>query len=400
MNKTANWTVMVYMAADTGESFYQNAMENITEMIAADFDPDKIKVLVYADAPSPWPATRWEVEGTTKAVRGRATGREVRKTTLLQFVKTSTIKHPAEYYLLVLWGHGEGIDWKQKVLGGEPGVKRFGQGSQSALEIGELGKILDEMFGQRYFDRERVVVGFDACLMGMVEVYYEIRKYVGRVVAPDDEIPDTGWPYKEILSKLKSNTKPADLAKTIVEQCPLWYSQKSHESNVSFSACDLAEDRCVRLKNAVIKLREKLTKQVDTERGLKAIREARDFAEDYRERAYVDLNAFCSELDRVADRHDSLADLKNPAREVIDALGDPPRISSKFVIATDFSDEYPYKYERDSRAVSICFPESEDLEGSIPGIQIDWGRYLELKFTKETGWDEFVVKFWNRPRLD
>lgn len=392
MNKKANWTVMVFMAADTGDSFYHNAMENITEMIAADFDPDKIKVLVYADAPSPWPATRWEVKGTTKAVRLRATGCEVRKTTLLQFVKTSTTEHPAEYYLLVLWGHGEGIDWKQKVLG-EPGVKRFGQGSQSALEIGELGKILDEMFGQQSFDRERVVVGFDACLMGMVEVYYEIRKYVGRVVAADDEIPDTGWPYKEIWSRLKSSTEPEGLARAIVEQCPLWYSQKSHESNVSFSACDLAEDHCERLKNAVSKLRENLVKQVDTELGLKAIREARDFAEDYRERAYVDLNAFCSELARVAKRHVELEDLEKPASEVIEALG-------KFVIKSTFSDEYPYKYERNSRAVSICFPESADLEGSIPGIQIDWGRYLELRFTKDTGWNEFVVKFWNRPRLD
>lgn len=388
MNEKANWTVMVYMAADTGESFYQNAMENITEMIAADFDPDKIKVLVYADAPSPWPAKQWEVEGTTTAVRGQATGREVDKTTLLEFVKTSTIDHPAEHYLLVLWGHGEGIDWKQKVLGGEPGVKRFGQGSQSALEIGELGKILDEMFGQQSFDRERVVVGFDACLMGMVEVYYEIRKYVGRVVAADDEIPDTGWPYKEILSKLNSRTEPGGLARAIVKQCPRWYSQKSHESNVSFSACDLAEDSCVPLKNAVVKLREELTKQVDTERGLKAIREARGFAEDYRERAYVDLNAFCSELKQIADRDDRLADLKNPAIGVIEAL-------NRFVIEKDFSDEYPYKYKLDSRAVSICFPESENLEGSIPGIQINWGRYLELKFTKDTDWDKFLVKFWN-----
>ncbi len=55
------WTVMVYMAADTGESFYRKAMEDIREMAAAKFNPEEVKVLVYAVAPPPWAAKCWEV---------------------------------------------------------------------------------------------------------------------------------------------------------------------------------------------------------------------------------------------------------------------------------------------------------------------------------------------------
>jgi len=40
------WTVMVYMAADTGVSFYRKAMEDIREMAAAEFKPDEIRVVV------------------------------------------------------------------------------------------------------------------------------------------------------------------------------------------------------------------------------------------------------------------------------------------------------------------------------------------------------------------
>lgn len=485
------WTVMVYMAADTGESFYRKAMEDITEMTEAEFD-DRVKVVVHADAPSPWLAKCWEVNGGTKGSegRGRATASDCKHKydkPVLDFVSWCAKNYQAERYLLVLWGHGEGIDWKQKALGGSARGKGFAPGAQSASEVGKLGKALKEM--NLGVTAKNVVVGFDACLMGMVEVYYEINDHVGWAVSPNDEIPDTGWPYKEILNKLgkKPDMDPDSLARAIVRQCAKWYSKNSPESDVSFSACDLAESQG--LKAAVKALRIELEKQVDTELGLKAIREAREFAEDYQERAYVDLNAFCKALERAAGRKTKnavvkaaaqwasegpgqptddtvlkdfsqklagretngvslvdlqeppddvaealkelrtrrglestdeamnefcqeldqraagpetdgvkLADLKEPAKQVVEAL-------KKFVInrGVEFSDEYPHRYRVDARAVSICFPESEDLEGSMPGFQINWENYKELRFTDRTGgtdWPSLIEKFWDKPRLD
>ena len=62
---------MVYMAADTGESFYRKALEDVAEMAAAEFDPNKIRVVVYAVAPSPWVAKCWLVEGKGRISRAR-----------------------------------------------------------------------------------------------------------------------------------------------------------------------------------------------------------------------------------------------------------------------------------------------------------------------------------------
>src|SRR6516162_7705391 len=62
---TTNWTVLVYMVADTGDSFYQEAMMNMGEMMSAQFD-ERVKVVVHADAPSPWEKRCWEVTGAPK----------------------------------------------------------------------------------------------------------------------------------------------------------------------------------------------------------------------------------------------------------------------------------------------------------------------------------------------
>jgi len=406
----AKWTVLVYMAADTGESFYGRAMEDITEMTAAEFDPSQTKVVVYAAAPPPWVTKCWEVKGRGKAPELLFAEPQPHplhgNTNFVGFVEKYAKEYRADYYLLVLWGHGEGIDWQQKVLG-KTGVKRFGQGSQSAFEIGELGNVLSNVEFQKYLKVpiENIVVGFDACLMGMVEVYYQIKDHVGWVVAANDEIPDTGWPYTKILNKI-NGSKPADLATEIVNECTDWYSQKANESDVSFSACDLTKIDA--LKSAVAGLRESLEKHAAIS-GLRAIREARDYAVDYCEKAYIDLNAFCAELKRriarlkqkrpTSEEQAALEGLEAAAQLVLDKIAhdsDP----DPFLIAWRFSDEYPQKYTEDSRAVSICFPESEDLEGSIPGLQINWGSYEELKFSEDTGWPNLMRKFWAEPRVE
>jgi Clostripain family len=381
------WTVMVYMVADTSDSFYRDAMANITAMTNAGFD-DQIKVVVHADAPSPWRAKCWEVKGATK-VQGNCTEIDCGHRCLLRFVE-KYVKDPnkAENYLLVVWGHDAGIKWREKVLGkreaGDPG-------SVGVMDVAELGKALKEMHVKLEKDiKDKVVLGFDTCLMGMVEVYDEIQPYVGWAVAANDEIPVTGWPYKEILSLLgnKPEMGPRELAKEIVNECRKSYSDTSHESKVSFSACELNSEISKRLKGAATDLTFQLIKELEKNSGsvVEAIREARDFAQDYQEEAYVDLHAFCSKLQL---RDGMSNDLVGVAKKVNEVLED-------FVINHKFSDNYPGMYMGESRAVSICFPESADLAGSVSGIKVDWRSYEALDFSKKTEWPKFLREFWKR----
>jgi len=397
------WTVMVYMVADTGDSFYQAAMKNITEMTEARFN-DQIKVVVHADAPSPWLTKCWQVQGASEVKGGEATKIDCGHSCLVDFVEKSMNSYESDHYLLVLWGHGEGIDWKKKVLGKRKtmdpiiGVgKRFAPGSEGVMEVGELGKALKELHLNKDI-KDNVVLGFDACLMGMVEVYYEIREYVGWAVAANDEIPDTGWPYKDILNQLGNNPGigPETLAGNIVEACTNWYSRNSPGSKVSFSACNLATSDG--LRSAAKKLTSELRKRIKEDSVRNAISEARDFAEDLSEEAYVDLNAFCSELKRQAKlmgngpKPYQLGDAA--ANGIQDAASSVMQALKCFAFKHRLSDEYPYKYWEHSSAVSICFPKSGDLAGSKPGIAVDWRSYVDLDFSKATDWPELMKEFW------
>jgi len=396
-------------------------------MMSAQFD-DRVRVVVHADAPCPWQTKCWEVTGALKegnageAKIGVAKKVPCNDSCLLDFVQKCVDKYESDHYLLVLWGHGEGIDWKEKVLAGrapsqaiEGAGKRFAPGSQGAIEVGELGKALAELRLERV-KKENVVVGFDACLMGMVEIYDEIQPYVGWGVAANDEIPVTGWPYMEILQLLGKvpEIEPKDLAKNIVDICAKWYSVNSPNTKVSFAACNLSKSWA--LLEATASLTSQLTASLTSEQTTRltseletrltgelktstketpvrdAVRAARDFAEDLQEIAYVDLYAFCSELKRQTERTESKVELKQlgpAASSVLKKLDD-------FVIEHNFSDDYPFRFVEDARAVSICFPESDALVGSIPGILINWGSYKELTFSQTTHWHDFLAEFWGR----
>jgi hypothetical protein len=402
------WTVLVYMVADTGDSFYQYAMMDITEMMKARFD-DQIRVVVHANAPSPWKTKCWKVTGAPKVEAGDAGDGEIGVATeidsysngLLDFVQESVDKYESENYLLVLWGHGEGIDWKEKVVANRPlsspikgAGKRFAPGSQGAIEVGELGKSLAELRLEKV-PKERVVVGFDACLMGMVEVFDEIHPYVGWAVAADDEIPDTGWPYTNILQLLGDcpDISPKELAENIVDICAQSYSDPNQnpESKVSFAACDLSKSPTV--LEAMKNLTNELSACIKEPSVREAVKEARDFAEDLQEKAYVDLYAFCSELMRKAEGKQEFRRLSDAANEVMLAL-------DSFVSKCEFSDSYPWRYLNDARAVSICFPESDKLLGSIPDLRVNWGSYTDLTFCRTTHWPAFLAKFWGREPIE
>jgi Clostripain family len=394
------WTVLVYMVADTGDSFYQDAMKDITEMMTARFD-DKIRVLVHAIAPSPWKTKCWKVTGAPREERdgrmGVASEIKSYSTGLLDFVQKSVDMYESENHLLVLWGHGEGIDWKEKILANRPpssqiegAGKRFAPGSQGAIEVGELGKSLAELRLEKV-PRASVVVGFDACLMGMVEVFEEIHPYVGWAVAADDEIPDTGWQYTNILQLLggRPDISPEELAQNIVKICAESYSDPDQypESKVSFAACNLSNGPTV--LEAMKNLTSELIECIEEPSVRKAVKDARDFAEDLEEKAYVDVYSFCSGLKLKAEGKQEFGQLSYLTNSVMLAL-------DSFVNKFQFSDSYPYRYSKDARAMSICFPESEKLLGSIPNLQVNWGSYTDLTFCRTTQWPTFLAKFWGK----
>ena len=373
-----HWTVMVYMAADTDENLYNAALKDIGELESA-ASGRKFSVFVHADAPFHWETKRLEIGNGKAAIPLSAVGAGIPESrSLPDFVRMCRhMSGPEDYYLLVLWGHGEGIDWRSRILT-QGQAKRFNTGAEDSLTIAQLGDALKGLG----IPKEKLVVGFDSCLMGMLEVYFELRDSVGWVVAANDEIPLTGWPYHKIMPLLarEPHISPRILVSRIVDECKNFYSGNSSEGPVSFSACALDAANCQKIRDAFERLTKELKRYLRRETVQDGIRWAREYAEDFREEAYVDVNAFCAELQRQRDMPKSV---KSAAKAVHGAL-------MQMLIKPGIPRNYPPRYKEDSIAVSLCFPKSAELTGSLPGFKVDLKKYTELEFS-DTGWPQLML---------
>jgi hypothetical protein len=125
--------------------------------------------------------------------------------TLLQFITFGQSYLPAEHYLLVLWDHG----------GGFYGVCLDETSSEDRLLPGELSSVLSNVAVQPID-----VVAFDACLMGQLEIAYELRQDTQIVVFSEESIPESGFPYEKFLDDLGKNRYwlADDLANSIVSR--------------------------------------------------------------------------------------------------------------------------------------------------------------------------------------
>jgi hypothetical protein len=415
-NSKAEWTVMVYMVADSDDAFYQDAMDDILEMEKglADLKPESdVRVLVQVDAPKPGEPQLCEVRkrkpngesrilhlpcpDEIKAFDGKC---------LLDFVSFGIQSYPAERYKLILWGHGDGIDWKRRAFASRP-VKGVGGGPQGELHLVDIRKVMEQLGS--VLQGKKLVVGFDSCLMGMAEVYYEIRGNVSWVVATADEIPFSGWPYDKILAELVKD--PQASTRTIVEmittQVVESYDTRASDSIVSLSGSDLAESKCQKLIKAVGDLAACLKRHLKEAAVLRAIKAARREAEDYQEKAYMDLYCFCVKLPAALDRE------KVNAQEIKDAATTLRGALRQFVPVVKLSRDYPEKYEKLARAVNVCFPVTVPWKDTSKGpepdpnafpagqtLRVDWEAYEKLAFNKVpngtggAGWKDFLMAFW------
>ena len=144
--------------------------------------------------------------------------------TIVDFVTWSVTNYPAEHYALILWDHGGGID----------GVCWDEDNGDDNINIFELRNALNTIYTDLGIKLD--ILGFDACLMGMIEIAYQVRDYVDYVVFSEEVIYEYGWPYSEILEDLVNNPdmSPAEFAKVIVDRYVESYNNGSN--GISYDA--------------------------------------------------------------------------------------------------------------------------------------------------------------------
>lgn len=265
----AEWTFLVYMDADN--NLEPAGLDDFLEMAAVGSD-ENVNIVVLFDRHlegvtdyDDWTdARRGIIENGDEPdlTWGTSVG-EVNMgdpQTLIDFVDWGMQTYPAARYAVVLWDHGSG--WR---IRGEPppyrsvctdecvpctqdspdcdlygttcdqfdgccadGDHLFMQEVSYALQIIEMG------------GEELALIGFDACLMSMVEVAYEIREYAPVMVASEESEPGDGWPYDTVLADLVADAamNAADLGAIIVARYYESYTSGKTQAAIDLAAVD------------------------------------------------------------------------------------------------------------------------------------------------------------------
>ena len=126
---------------------------------------------------------------------------------LTNFVNWGTANYPADNYAIVVWDHGDG--WRNTAT-----ARTVANDWESGdvLENREVGAALAGV------PENMDLIGFDACLMAMLEVAHQVKDEGSVFVGSEYLEPGDGWPYDPILLQLKANPtwSPAQLGSAIV----------------------------------------------------------------------------------------------------------------------------------------------------------------------------------------
>jgi hypothetical protein len=180
----ANRTIIVYMAADNNLSF--DALDDIEEMKQS-FSATGVNLIVFADIQGEEPYLLQISPGRETFIKSYPELNSADAGTMQTVIREIATMYPAEEYGLILWSHG--TSW----LPAGNRLRSFGNDSGAEMNIANLAKALPLHFK---------FILFDACLMGAVEVVYELRNCADYVIASSAETIAEGFPYHLIIPEL------------------------------------------------------------------------------------------------------------------------------------------------------------------------------------------------------
>ncbi len=182
----ANRTTIVYMAADNDLS--EDADADIEEMKMG-FSEKGTNLIVFIDAADVTPYILKIKPNDGQVIKNYPEFNSADASQMRQVFDDIIEMYPAESYGLILWSHG--TSW----LPAGRKLKSFGDDNGKQTDIRALADALPVHFDY---------ILFDACLMGAVEVAYELKDKADYIIASSTETIYEGFPYDQIVPELIS----------------------------------------------------------------------------------------------------------------------------------------------------------------------------------------------------
>lgn len=410
-SELSEWTVLVYVQARNNLSSFSG--RNFNDMASVG-STKNLNLLVQWYKPEDRGVWRYKIEKNQLALDvhlpAPTDGNSAQD--LVDAMQWAAKKYPAKRYCLILWNHGVGIldpAWgssaiqiNKKYLTNNPKIQIPGvtvasndgdnnfsdeqifdlaSGLDNSLDSSmilmaqndqhrgilfdeqsktymtnqtlstALHRIKEEVLGGKKID----VVGMDACLMGMIEIAYQMRDYADLMVTSQEVELAYGWNYLGWLQELAAKPlSPVGLAKSIVQSYESMYKNK-----IPFytqSAIDLGKIGDLKSFVDMISVDMMTCYAVDGSNFTQIVRRARQTCQQFSSVSYVDLHSFMKELSRelkLSYRVDRGAspELLSLVDRLIASLDSGVKSVEEVVISNVFG-----KHVLQARGVSIYFP--------------------------------------------
>ncbi len=194
--------------------------------------------------------------------------------TLVEFVVQSIGKASADNYMLVLSGHGSGVEGD---FLSDANSKQVGMpGSLTVPDLRHIFPRLEKELGPEFLLKREGrpvldILGMDSCLMSMGEICSEIRGQVSYMVGSEGFVPNTGWPYYRIFQRMKElyetrgrHAQPSELASELVDVYMNYYADFADANfSVDMTACRMDAGAVDSLEAAVRDFAEYYDRQTD-----------------------------------------------------------------------------------------------------------------------------------------
>ena len=428
----AKWTFMVYLDADNDLEPFGildfNEMEKVGSSAEVNIIVQMDRISGYDNSNGNWTGTkRYKITKdsntdliSSTVIQDMGEVNMGDPASLTSFIDWATTNYPAANYALVLWDHGGGwqkkkstydlrhiapVTWNEKTgnsfkslpfnpgfsgdpieVTGIPSRKVFPNSlrnlQHNLLSPSNVLKnvCVDQTSGDELKNAEISsainasgtyinLIGFDACLMAMIENAYPLRNLGDVMVGSEETEPGDGWPYDLILTELKNTPTmtPATLAETIVLQYGQFYNALNEPTTLS--AINLKT-----ISNVAVKL-DAFTQAITTNNTLW----------DELDQLRVEVDKFYipehKDLWHIADRMLQLSS---------DANVDAAAANLKTAITDCVIKYYSYSPNfANSKGIAIYFPDATAYNPHYGEASNN------IDFMQMNQWDEFLITYFN-----
>jgi Clostripain family len=234
------------------------------------------------------------------------------------------------------------------------------------LDNAELKRVLEQVVERTGAPID--VLGFDACLMNLVEVAYQLRGTVDHIVGSEEVEPGDGWPYDGVLSELTATPELTgkEAAARFVQK---YMDSYRGDEAVTQSAVDVS--RAAAVAETTSAFADACIPLVESREDFGDFSKAVKNAQRFRMKDFADLGDLCTRVG-TPSMPAGVQDAASKLRDVL--FGDSP-----FVIASGRKGAGV----EGATGTAVYFPIVGDVQVA----------YDELDFGRDTAWGNLIARY-------